>query len=133
MNVCVFCGRTTKDVDLRYSNEMAIARTSLAVDDGFGDNKKTSFFNLTAFGKSAESMEKYVPKGTKIVVNCKAQQNNWKDKQGNNRTDIGFIVNSWEFAESKNSEQKTEEKPKPTDKDGFMQIPDGLSEELPFN
>ena len=69
MNKVIFCGRTTKDVEMRYSqgeNSMAIGRFSIAIDSGYGDKKKTNFFNCTIFGKQAEAFEKYVPKGTKF-------------------------------------------------------------------
>lgn len=134
MNIVAFTGRTTKDVEIRYtksSNPMAIGRFSLAVDDGFGDQKKTYFFNFTAFGKTAESLEKYVKKGTKIVATGKATQNQWTDKQGNKRSDVAFILQNWEFAESRTEQAAAAPQPQ-VDSEGFMQIPDGLDEDLPF-
>lgn len=134
MNMCVFTGRTTKDVELRMTQDnMAVANVALAVDDGYGDKKTTSFFNLTAFGKTAESMEKYVTKGTKILVTARAKQNKWQDKNGNNRYDIGFIVTTWEFAQAAGEATQAQPQAKPEpDKDGFLNVPDGITEELPF-
>lgn len=133
MNKCFFIGRMTADAELRYTNEqLAIASFSLAVDDGYGDKKVTSFFRMTAFGKRAESLQKYASKGTKIAVECRARQDNWTDKEGNKRTAIGFIVDNWEFAQSSHESENATPKPE-TDPDGFMNIPDGLDEELPFN
>jgi single-strand DNA-binding protein len=139
MNLCIFTGRTTKDIELRYSQDnTAVGRFSLAVDTGYGDNKKTAFLNCVVFKNSAESMEKYVKKGTKIIVQAEVTQSNYTDKDGNKRSSLDFIVRSWEFAESKgNGEQRnTQEPPKPTPHDigdGFMNIPDYIEEELPFS
>lgn len=139
MNRCIFVGRTTRDIELRYTqaNNTAVAKFSIAVDSGYGDNKKISFLNMTAWGKSAETLERLARKGTKLIVECQAVQNQYKDKNGNNVNTVDFTVQNWEFAESKNaSQQNTQERPQPmpqTDSDGFMKIPDGIDEELPFN
>ena len=134
MNNCVFIGRTTKDVELRYSQDnKPIARFSIAVDRGWGDNKKTSFFNVVAFGKTAESIEKNVKKGTKIAIRCEAEQNDYTDNNGITHRSVNFILNDWEFCESKGQTQTTQEPPKESAPDGFMSIPDNIDEELPFN
>ena len=139
MNLCIFTGRTTKDIELRYiQDNMAVAKFSLAVDNGYGENKKTSFFDMTAFKGTAESMGKLISKGQKIMVQCEAQQNEWQDKDGNRRTSVNFIVRSWEFAESKNAQNGNAAPTTPTAAtstrtDGFMSIPDGIDDELPFN
>ncbi len=139
MNICIFTGRTTKDIELRYTQDnTAVGTFSLAVDTGYGDRKKTSFFNCVAFKNSAESMEKYVKKGTKIIVQAEAQQNVYTDRNGNKRIDINFVVQSWEFAESKNdgaerSNNVVTPPPAPVGSDGFMNIPYGIDEELPLN
>lgn len=137
MNKNYFTGRTTKDLEMRYAqgdNPMAIGRFSLAVDSGYGDKKKTNFFNMTVFGKAAENMEKMVKKGTKILVECEANQNQYKDKNGNNVNNVDFIVKSFEFCESKAS-QKSQNNDRPqASSDGFMSIPDNLEDDgLPFN
>ena len=131
MNSCFFTGRTTKDIELRYTQGGdAIGKFSLAVDTGFGEKKKTSFLNMTVWGKRAEAMEKYVKKGTKIVAVCSAMQNQYTDKNGNKVNAVDFSVNDWEFCESKGSARE-EERPV---SDGFMHIPDGVEDDdLPFN
>lgn len=133
MNKNYFTGRTTKDLEMRYAqgdNPMAIGRFSLAVDSGYGDKKKTNFFNMTVFGKTAENMEKMVKKGTKILVECEANQNQYKDKNGNNVNTVDFIVKSFEFCESKGSNQQAD---KPQSSNGeWMSIPDSIEDELPF-
>ena len=126
MNICIFTGRLTKDPDMRYTQDQkAVAGFSLAVDSGYGARKNTSFFELVAFGNTAEAIEKYLHKGSKIAVTAVAKQETWKDKNNNNRSAIKFFVNSWEFAESKDA--KTEKKEPETDE--FMPAED---EGLPF-
>ena len=133
MNKCYFTGRTTKDIELRYTQDnKAFGKFSLAVESGYGENKKTNFLNMTAFGKTAETLEKYATKGTKLILECQANQNKYTDKNGNQVTSVDFTVLNFEFAESKNSNQ---EKPQPTPSNldyGFMNIPDNIQEELPF-
>ena len=137
MNKCIFVARTTRDIELRYTqaNNTAVAKFSIAVDSGYGDNKKTSFFNMTAWGKTAEALEKYARKGTKLILECQAAQNQYTDKNGNKVNTVDFTVLNFEFAESKNA-QTRDNQPKPmpmTDSDGFINISNGIDEELPFN
>ena len=145
MNRVIFCGRTTKDVEMRYSqgeNSMAIGRFSIAIDSGYGDKKKTNFFNCTIFGKQAEAFERYVPKGTKVLLECEANQNQYTDKNGNKVNSVDFIVKSFEFCESKSTSQNANNQMRASPSnspeymssgDGFMNIPVGIDEELPFN
>lgn len=137
MNKCIFAGRTTKDIEIRYmqnDNQTAIGRFSLAVESGYKDKKRTDFFNMTAWGKTAETIEKYVPKGTKIIVECEARQNNYTDRSGSKVNTVDSTVLNFEFCESKNANQSERPKPMPqTDSDGFMQIPNGIDSELPFD
>jgi single-strand DNA-binding protein len=126
-------------VDLRYTqqNNTAVGKFTLAVDTGYGDNKKTSFLNMTIWGKSAEALEKSAPKGTKLLVECEALQNNYTDKNGNKVNTVDFRVLNFEFCESKGSQQRnnaqSDPQPAPQNYDGFMNIPQGIDEELPFN
>lgn len=150
MNRCYFTGRTTRDIEIRYTqgeNSTAVGRFSLAVETGYKDKKRTDFFNMTAWGKTAETMEKYVPKGTKIIVECEARQNNYTDRNGNKVNTVDFSVLNFEFAESKNASQQNngygnnQMSASPNNSpeymndsgDGFMNIPDGIDEQLPFN
>ena len=138
MNKSIFMGRLTRDPETRYGqNGNAVSSFSLAVDRRFkrDDQPTADFFNMTAFGKTAEFCEKYLHKGTKVVVECEAQNDNYTDKNGNKVYSIKFIVNNIEFAESKSaSDQGNNEPPvnQTADDDGFMNIPDGVDEELPF-
>ena len=106
MQIAILCGRLTKDVEIKTTKagdkETTVGSFTLAVDDGYGDNKHTNFFPCSVFGKQAETMEKWVKKGTKVILNCKPRQNSYKDNNGNNHSYINFIVQSFEFANGKN-------------------------------
>lgn len=124
-------GRTTRDVEMRYTQAeqpLAIASFSFAVDDGYGEKKKTNFFNCVAFGKLAERFEKYVNKGMKLLLVCKPQQEQYTNKDGVKVNTVKFIVEDFEFCESKNSGNN---EPKPSN-DDFASIPDGVEDQLPF-
>lgn len=129
MNTTIFKGNISQDPTIRYSGEMAIASTSIAINSGYGDKKRTDYFNLTAFGKTAELFEKYVQKGTPLCVRCHPQNNNWTDKDGNKRYDIVFIVDEVDFC---GKSEKKEDKPQKARDDDFVSIPDGVSDMLPF-
>jgi len=131
MNKIILMGRLTKDAEIRYTSGQtatAVAKFNLAVDRRIKrDGQPTAdFFNCVAFGKTAELIDKYIAKGSKIVLEGELQNNNW-EKDGVKHYDMQILVGQIEFAESKNSGTA----PK-TDSDGFMQIPDGADEELPF-
>lgn len=140
MNKCIFVGRTTRDVELRYTqsaNPLAVGRTSIAVESGYGDKKKTSFFNISAFGKTAETMDKFVKKGTKIILECEAAQNEYTDREGKKQNMVSFIVKSFEFAESKaasSSAGRISDAPKPqSNTDGFYPVDNTIEDDdLPF-
>lgn len=143
MNKCIFVGRTTRDIELRYTTgekQTAVAKFSIATDSGYGDNKKTNFFNMTAWGKTAETLEKYAKKGTKLILECQAVQNQYTDKNGNNVNTVDFTVLNFEFAESRsasqqnNNAQSNQPQQMSITNDGFMNIPDNIGDEgLPFN
>lgn len=132
MNNWIATGRTTEDVELRYTQaQLAVGSFTLAVDDGYGDKKTTSFFHCTAFGKRAEALEKYVKKGMKILVNGRPKQDTWEDKEGHKRTAVSFLVNDWEFAQISEQKAPAEQPKAQPNIDGFV-IPDNIDEELPF-
>ena len=132
-------GRLTRDPETRYSqgnNSMAIASFSLAVDRKYkkqGDEVTADFFNCTAFGKQAEFVEKYLKQGTKILVTGRIQNDNYTNKDGQKVYSVQIIVEEMEFAESKASAGQREQEDNNMPGDGFMNIPDGISAELPFN
>lgn len=139
MNKIILMGRLTKDPEVRYSQgekPMAIARYTLAVERKFKrDGEPTAdFINCIAFGKNGEFAEKYLHKGIKILVEGRIQTGNYTNKDGVKVYTTDVVVESFEFAESKNANQSERPQPMPqTDSDGFMNIPDGIDSELPFN
>ena len=145
MNKVILMGRLTRDPEVRYTqgdNAMAIARYSLAVDRRFkkdGDEQTADFINCIAFGKAGEFAEKYFRKGTKIAVVGRIQTGSYTNKDGQKVYTTDVVVEEQEFAESKNASAANANAqpaaaPSPRDLgDGFMNIPDGIDEELPFN
>ena len=137
MNKIVLMGRLTKDAEVRYTqgeNSMAIASFSIAVNRKFKRENEpdADFFNCTAFGRQAEFVEKYLKKGTKILLAGRVQNNNYTKQNGEKVYSVQVMVEEIEFAESKGSETETQQVT-PTNNNGFVNIPDGLQEELPFN
>ncbi len=148
MNKVILMGRLTRDPEVRYSqgeNAMAIARYTLAVDRRFnrnGDDQTADFIGCVAFGRAGEFAEKYFRKGTKVAITGRIQTGSYTNKDGVRVYTTDIVVEEQEFAESKNSSggdggfaggnnNRTFE---PSGAgDGFMNIPDGIDEELPFN
>lgn len=139
MNKVILMGRLTRDPEVRYTqgdNAMAIARYSLAVDRRFKRDGEpdADFINCVAFGKAGEFAEKYLKKGTKIAVVGRIQTGSYTNKDGQKVYTTDVVVEEQEFAESKNSGSSDNNQSAPANKDmGFMNIPDGIDEELPFN
>lgn len=127
--------RLTKDPEVKYSQDgKAFARFSGACNRTFKKEGQpdADFFEFSAFGKLAETIEKCVHKGTKLLIEAEVRNNNWTDDKGVKHYGTQFVVNSIEFCEKKSDASATPA-PAPTDSDGFMNIPDSIGEELPFN
>lgn len=149
MNKAILMGRLTRDPEVRYTqgeNQMAIARYTLAVDRRFnrnGDDNTADFISCVAFGKAGEFAERYFRKGTKIAVTGRIQTGSYTNKDGVKVYTTDVVVEDQEFAESKNSNSNYDSNfgdmgSKPASapmaaSEGFMNIPDGIDEELPFN
>ena len=139
MNKVILMGRLVRDPEVRYSQgekPMAIARYTLAVERKFkrDGEPNADFINCIAFGKNGEFAEKYLHKGIKILVEGRWQSGSYTNRDGQKVCTNDCVVESCEFAESKNASQSERPQPMPqTDSDGFMNIPDGIDEELPFN
>lgn len=146
MNKVILMGRITRDAEIRYTQgekSTAIARFSLAVDRRFkkdNDEQNTDFISCIAFGKIAEFLEKFGRKGTKFVVDGRIQTGSYNNKDGQKVYTTDVVVENIEFAESKNSSgsggSTNQPAPAPSSSsagDGFMNIPYGIDEELPFN
>ena len=142
MNKVILMGRLTRDPEVRYSqgeNSTAIARYTLAVDRRFrrnNDGEQTAdFIGCVAFGKSAEFAEKYFRQGIKVVVIGRIQTGSYTNKDGQKVYTTDVVIEDQEFAESKaTSQQNQQNNSTPaTDSDGFMNIPNGIDEEMPFS
>lgn len=143
MNKVQLVGRLTRDPEIRYSqgeNATATARFSVAVNRRFKNsegNYDADFINCVAFGKTGEFIEKYGRKGTKFVVEGRIQTGSYTNKDGQKVYTTDVVVEQVEFAESKasadgNTTNNTANSNAPTDT-SFMDIPDSIDEELPFN
>ena len=139
MNKVVLVGRLTRDPEVRYSqnqNQTAVARYRLAVDRRFKrEGEQTAdFISCVAFGKAAEFAEKYLRQGTKIAITGRIQTGSYTNREGQKVYTTDVVVEEQEFAESKGASGNIEgSAPQATDPDGFMSLPDGIDEELPFN
>jgi len=147
MNKVILMGRLTRDAEVRYSQgdaSTAVARFSLAVDRRFkrdGDEQTADFINCVAFGRTGEFMERFGRKGTKFLVEGRIQTGSYTNKDGQKVYTTDVVVENIEFAESKASGDNNNggyvpaDRPSPSGAagDGFMNIPDGIDEELPFN
>ena len=144
MNKVILMGRLTRDPEVRHSdgeNPMAIARYTLAVDrrihrDG---EANADFIGCVAFGKAGEFAEKYFRQGMKVLITGHIQTGSYTNRDGQKVYTTDIVIEDQEFAESKKDsgssqprQQKAQQKPE-TDENGFMNIPEGIEEEMPFS
>lgn len=137
MNKVILMGRLTRDPDVRYTagdSPTAITRYTLAVDRRFKREGEAAadFINCIAFGKQAEFAEKYFRQGLRIVVTGRIQTGSYTNREGRKIYTTDVVIEEQEFAESKSAGGQEEKKGVTEDADGFMNIPDGIDEELPF-
>jgi len=138
MNKVILMGRCVRDAEVKYTQDsMAIARFTLAIDRRYkeGAEQSADFIPCVAFGKIAEFFEKYGNKGVKFAIEGRWQTGSYTNKEGAKVYTNDCVIERVEFAESKRSDAgaQTESQAEPqTDADGFMSIPDGIDEELPF-
>lgn len=138
MNKVILMGRLTRDPEVRYSqgNEpMAIARYTLAVDrrGKSAEEQTADFINCVAFGRAGEFAEKYFRRGIKIAISGRIQTGSYTNKDGVKVYTTEVVIEEQEFAESKQSGESERPAPSTNSGDCFMNIPDGIDEELPFN
>ena len=129
MNKVLLIGRLVREPEVRYSQDnKAVAKFTLAVDRRFHKEGEQSadFISCTAFGKTAEFVEKYLSKGTKVATEGRWQTGSYKNKDGQMVYTNDCVVEQVEFAESKKQGEET-------DSNGFVNVPDGVIEDLPFN
>lgn len=151
MNKVILMGRLTRDPEMRYSQsqngeQMAIARYTLAVDRRFakkdGNEQTADFISCVAFGKQGEFADKYLKQGTKIAITGRIQTGSFTNKDGQKVYTTDVVVEEQEFAESKNSSSgNSGENTSPANNapagqsapnDGFIDIPTGIENDLPF-
>ena len=152
MNKVVLVGRLTRDPEVRYSqgnNATAVARYTVAVDRRFKrDGEPTAdFIPCVVFGRSAEFAEKYFRQGMRVSISGRIQTGSYTNREGQKVYTTEVVVEEQEFAESKASSDSyaashpqqnaapapSMPNPGAASADGFMNIPDGIDEELPFN
>ena len=149
MNKVILVGNLTRDPEVRYSagdNAMAIARYGLAVnrnrrDNGGSDQQTADFLNIVAFGKTGEFAEKYLRKGMRILIEGRIQTGSYTNKEGQKVYTTDIVAERHEFVDSKSQSGGSGDSFVPTPGqnssddggDGFMNIPDGIDEELPFS
>ena len=147
MNKVILMGRLTRDPEVRYSQgerPTAVARYTLAVNRTFkrAGEPDADFINCVAFGRVAEFAEKYFRQGIRIVISGRIQTGSYTNRDGVKVYTTDVIVDEQEFAESKASSDQSAAAfggrpsmaaPSAPIGDGFMNIPDGLDEELPFS
>jgi single-strand DNA-binding protein len=138
MNKVILMGRLARDPEIRYTqgeNSMVVARFTLAVDRRFKrDNQPTAdFISCICFRKTAEFVEKYCKKGTKLVVEGSWQTGSYTNKDGNKVYTNDCLVDNCEFAESKATAEQNQKNDNKSGNDDFMNIPDGVEDGLPFN
>lgn len=137
MNNVTMVGRLCRDPEVRYTSgntPTEISNFSIAVDRRFkrDGQDNADFFDVTAFGKTAEFVDKYFTKGMRIGITGRLQNNNYKNRDGVMIYRNVIIAENVEFVESKKTETEPKHEEKKEDPDNFMQLPDGISEELPF-
>lgn len=153
MNTVVLMGRLTRNPDIRWTqgqDQTCVARFTLAVNRRFtrDGEQNADFISCVAFGRQAEFMEKYTHQGTKLVVRGRIQTGSYTNREGHKVYTTDVVTEEVEFAESKAASERagtgTQPNPAPApepeprqmamdaDPDGFMTIPEGIEEELPF-
>lgn len=142
MSNTTFYGRIVRDIECRYTSQnMAIARFSIAVNRKYkSEDKKADFFNITAFGKKAETLSQYFHQGSQIVIYCHPQQEQYTKQDGTKVDTVSFILDEFDFVDTRaeggiTQNQNTQPAPEPTPQgysDGFMDV-DLSSDELPFS
>lgn len=145
MNKIILMGRLTRDPEVRYGdNQKAVGRFALAVDRKFAreGDPTADFFNCVTFGKIAEFAESYLRKGTKVLLSGRVQNDNYTNGNGERVYTVNVVVEGIEFAESKGASQGSSSEHRsssPADNasnapaQGFMNLPNGIDDELPFN
>ena len=133
MNSVNLIGRMTRTPELRYTeSQMAVCRFSIAIDRGKdrdGNDRGADFPNTVVFGKTAENCVKYLSKGRKVGIAGHIQTGSYTNKDGVKVYTTDIIADRVEFIDWG---EKTQESSQSEQSDGFVNVPDGIEEELPF-
>lgn len=140
MNKVILVGRLTRDPEVRFSqgeNAMAVARYTIAVNRRVkreGD-PEADFIRCVVFGRAAEFAEKYFRQGLRIAISGRIQTGSYTNKEGVKVYTTEVVVEEQEFAESMAEREHTQTQASTSEssRDGFMNVPDGIDEELPFH
>lgn len=104
LNVVTLVGRVVRDAEMRQAGETVVTNFSIAVSDGYGEKAKTSFFDIDVWGKQAETITKYLVKGTPVGVSGKLVQQTYKTKENENRSVVKVTANNIQLLGSKKAE-----------------------------
>lgn len=135
LNQVQLMGRLTRDPETRYlqSNDSSVTRFTLAVERNYKDpneeSPKADFINCVAWNKKGEFIAKYFPKGSMIAITGSIETGSYIDNETGKRVNTSEV----RVAEAFFTGEKRATGSSPTDNDGFMNIPDGIDEDLPFN
>ena len=132
INKCVLMGRLTRDPELRHTNNSTpVCNFSIAVDNGYGENKTTDFINCVAWKKTAEFVEKYFAKGRMIALVGRISTRTWEGQDGKKNYATEVTVGEVSFCDSKpEGQSSTEGTQTSEDDDGFIVMPD--TDDCPF-
>ena len=142
MSNTILYGRVVRDIEVRYTNQnMAVARFSVAVNRRYQkDDKKADFFNIVSFGKKAETLSQYFHQGSRIVIYCHPQQEQYTKQDGTKVDTVVFILDEFDFVDTRaeggiTANQNLNPAPEPIPQgEDWMSVPDNLDDEsLPFN
>ncbi|RIL95417.1 single-stranded DNA-binding protein [Staphylococcus chromogenes] len=129
-NSVILTGRITKDLELKPAGQTQVTNFSMAVDNPFKKDD-ASFFDIVAFGKTAELLNNYCGKGSKILIEGNLKQDRFQDKQGNNRSAVRVITNRVEFLDSK-GQSNNQPKQQGQAQDNPFENSDDEFSDLPF-
>ena len=140
LNTSIVQGRLGKDIELRYSTgekATAIGRFSLGVTRNYkapNGSYETDWISCVAFGKTAENMDKFFHKGDMVIVSGRLQTGSYTNKEGAKVYTTDLVVNEFQFCGGKREQSDhSSNSASQESTDGFMNIPDGVEEELPFS
>lgn len=130
-NSVILTGRITKDLELKPAGQTQVTNFSMAVDNPFKKDD-ASFFDIVAFGKTAELLNNYCGKGSKILIEGNLKQDRFQDKQGNNRSAVRVIANRIEFLDSKGQSNSQPKQQQGQAQDNPFDNSDDEFSDLPF-